>query len=255
MASWALVLGASSGFGAAAARAFAAEGRPIFGIHLDLRATRERADAVRDAIIASGVHASMHNINAADDRRRTQALDDFQSAHDGQIGVVVHSLAFGSLRPYIGADRTAPKDLDMTLSVMAHSLVWWVQDLLDRDLLAPGARVFALTSEGSQRAMAAYGPVSAAKACLEAHVRQLARELAPRDITVNAIMPGIAHTPALEVIPGWEDLAERERTRNPKGRLTTPEDVADALVALSAPGTAWMTGNVIRVDGGSSVCG
>ena len=97
--------------------------------------------------------------------------------------------------------------------------------------------------------------MSAAKAALEAHVRQLALELAPRGITVNAIRAGVTATPAAQKIPGYERLAADALRRNPSGRMTTPEDVARALVVLAHPDTAWITGNVIGVDGGEEIVG
>ncbi len=226
------------------------------GVHLDRRGTADRVEAVVGDVRSHGVEALFINANAADERRRAEVLDALQQAHpDARIGVYMHSLAFGSLRPFIGEprERTAPRDMAMTLEVMAHSFVWWAQDLVDRDLFAPGARIFAMTSSGSLVALPSYGPVSAAKASLESHVRQLAVELAPRGITVNAIMAGLTHTPALEAIPGWEALAEYALEHNPCGRLTTPEDVANCLLALAVPGTSWMTGNVLRVDGGETI--
>jgi NAD(P)-dependent dehydrogenase (short-subunit alcohol dehydrogenase family) len=256
MARWVVVLGASSGMGAATARAFAAAGLGVLGVHFDLRATAARADVVREACVAAGVPVVFHNGNAADERQRAAALDALRAADpDADVAVVVHSLAFGTLKPMVGppGERLAPRDLTMTLDVMAHSLVHWVTDLLDRDLLHEGARVLALTSSGSLVAMPSYGAVSAAKAALEAHVRQLAVELAPRRITVNAVMAGLCRTPALERIPGWERLAAAAEARNPSGRLTQPDDVARALVALSDTGLGWMTGNVVRVDGGETI--
>jgi enoyl-[acyl-carrier-protein] reductase (NADH) len=107
-----------------------------------------------------------------------------------------------------------------------------------------------MSSEGSILAVPTYGAVSAAKAALEAHVRQLALELALEGITVNAIRAGVTDTPALRRIPGWQQLVEAAQTRNPQGRMTRPEDVADALTVLATPQTHWMTGNVIGVDGG-----
>lgn len=255
-APWVAVLGASSGFGAAAARAFAQAGHPILGAHLDLRSTVARAEAVVADVSSHGVDAVFHNGNAADARHRAQALDALvERDPEAKVGVLLHSLAFGSLRPFVGAaeGRIDTRAMAMTVDVMAHSLVWWVQDLLDRDLLADGARIFAMTSSGSLVAFPHYGAVSAAKAALEAHVRQLAVELAPRRITVNAIMAGLTRTPALEKIPGWEALADQALARHPSGRLTTPEDVASLLLALSVPGTAWLTGNTLRVDGGETI--
>jgi enoyl-[acyl-carrier protein] reductase III len=250
------VLGASSGFGAAIALQLAARGHPVLGAHFDLRSTRHRAEAVRDQITALGVPALFHNANAADPKHRDEAIDRLiQAAPGATVGVLVHSLAFGSLAPFVGPpeQRLQPRQLSMTLEVMANSLVHWVQALLDRGLLGAGARVFALTSSGSLAVLPDYGAVSAAKAALESHVRQLAVELAPQQITVNALMAGVCRTPALARIPQGERLATLAEQRNPHRRLTTPDDVARCLVALCDPGTAWMTGNVIRVDGGETL--
>jgi enoyl-[acyl-carrier-protein] reductase (NADH) len=138
---------------------------------------------------------------------------------------------------------------------MGHSLVYWVRDCLGAGLLEAGSRIFAMTSSGASRAIPSYGPVSAAKAVLEAHIRQLALELAPLGITANAILAGVADTPALRLIPGHEKLMEVARQRNPHGRLTTPEDVARAIAALSHPATYWLTGNTLHVDGGENIVG
>jgi NAD(P)-dependent dehydrogenase (short-subunit alcohol dehydrogenase family) len=74
-------------------------------------------------------------------------------------------------------------------------------------------------------------------------------------ITANAICAGVTDTPAVRKIPGHERLLEAARMRNPHGRLTTPDDVATALVELTEPGCGWITGNVIRVDGGEGIAG
>lgn len=253
---WVVVLGASSGFGAAIAEAFAAKGYPILGVHLDLRATRERADAVKARCEAHGVPVVFYNGNAADERHRGAALDALREADaTPRVDVLVHSLAFGTLKPFTGpsGERMAPRALTMTVEVMAHSLVWWTQELLDAGALGHGSRIFALTSSGSLVAFPDYGAVSAAKSALESHVRQLAVELAPKGITANAIMAGLCRTPALDVIPQADALATQAAARNPSGRLTEPADVARCITALASPDTAWMTGNVIRVDGGETI--
>jgi NAD(P)-dependent dehydrogenase (short-subunit alcohol dehydrogenase family) len=138
---------------------------------------------------------------------------------------------------------------------MAHSLVYWTQDVVARGLMGPGGRVFAMTSGGGTRVLPNYGPVSGAKAALESHVRQLTMELAPRGITVNAVRAGVTDTPALQKIPGADRLKAGALARNPGGRLTTPEDVARAIVAFSHSATYWMTGNVLGVDGGEDIVG
>ena len=258
---WALILGASSGFGGATALELASTGMSIFGVHLDTRATLPRVKELVSNIEATGQKAFYFNTNAADPLRRSQVLDrigEVLKGDGGSIGVVLHSLAFGSLRPYIsreGQEAITQAQMEMTLDVMAHSLVYWTQDLVARGLMAKGGKVFAMTSAGSQRVVPTYGAVSAAKAALEAHVRQLAFELAPLGICVNAIRAGVTDTPALRKIPGHEEMMSQARSKNPQGRMTTPEDVAKAITALCQPGTYWITGNIIGADGGEDIAG
>jgi enoyl-[acyl-carrier protein] reductase III len=259
---WALILGASSGFGAATARALARAGMNIFGVHLDLKRTLHHAQEVITDVEKLGRQAVFFNVNAADAAKRAQVLDEIEAtlAQDpaDDIHLLLHSLAFGTLLPFIAdaPDQAINEaQMEMTLRVMAHSLVYWVQDLVRRDLLKQGSRVFSMTSGGSRRVIKSYGAVSAAKAALESHTRQLALELGPRGVLVNAIMGGLTDTPALRVIPGHEMMIEEALKRNPGGRLTRPEDVAASIVALADPQMNWITGTVIRVDGGEFISG
>ena len=255
---WALVLGASSGFGAATSIELARAGYGVFGVHFDLRSTLPNAVRVQDEVKAAGQEAVFFNINAADAAKRGKALDDVREklGSDGYVHVLLHSLAFGSLLPFIGdnpKERISQAQMDMTLDVMAHSLVYWTQDMAQRRLLGRNSRIFAMTSSGSTRVIQAYGAVSAAKAALESHIRQLAFELAPLGATANAIRAGVTDTPALRRIPGGLELHQRAMERNPSGRATTPEDVAKAIAVLSSEDLYWMTGNVIGVDGGEEL--
>ncbi|MGQ9526067.1 MAG: enoyl-ACP reductase FabI, partial [Armatimonadota bacterium] len=258
----ALILGDYSGFGVEAALELARRGMDIAGVHLDRRATLENAERIVGEIRSMGRRALFFNVNAADADRRTEVLDvvarEFADVGPSPVRVLLHSLAFGSLKPFIAKDpagRVSQAQMDMTLDVMANSLVYWAQDLVSRELMGQGGRIFAMTSSGGQRVWGSYGPVSAAKAALESHVRQLALELAPYGITVNALRAGVTDTPALRKIPGHEEMAELARKRNPFRRLTTPADVAQALAALCLPETYWITGNVIGVDGGEDIVG
>jgi enoyl-[acyl-carrier protein] reductase III len=259
---WALILGASSGFGAATAIALARDGFSIVGVHLDMRGSAAAADEVRATIEATGVQAVFHNVNAADEQKRHGVVEDIsrrfaerrEAGADPYLAVFLHSLAFGTTLSYVTSDpgrrEVSQRQLEMTADVMAHSMVYWVRDLFHAGLFGDGSRLFAMTSEGAVKVVPTYGPVSAAKAALESHVRQLALELIPHGITVNAIRAGVADTRASRAIPGHQELFEFARERNPGGRLTVPEDVAQAIVALASPRLYWMTGNTIGVDGG-----
>ena len=265
---WALILGASSGFGEATALALAADGYHVAGVHLDRRSGLAHVDEIRSRIEAFGREAHFFNVNAADDDQRAQVLgalrerfDQSEAAgHHPYVRVLLHSLAFGTLKPFLAespGDAISRKNMEMTLDVMAHSLVYWTQDLVRGRFIEHGSRVYAMTSEGSTRVVGSYGAVSAAKAALESHCRQLAMELGRRGIraTCNAIRAGVTVTHALLQIPERDELIGVAERRNPGGRLTTTEDVARAIVTLSRDGTDWMTGNIIGIDGGEFVTG
>src|SRR5262249_3312780 len=149
---WGLILGASSGFGAATARALARHGMSIVGVHLDRKATQPLAEAVAADVRAAGATAHLFNINAADDGKRLHVCDRLRELTGGRpLRVMMHSLAFGTLRPFVDAEavqQTTKTQLEMTLDVMAHSLVYWVQDLHARGLVGDGTRIFAMTSSG-----------------------------------------------------------------------------------------------------------
>jgi enoyl-[acyl-carrier protein] reductase III len=254
---YALILGASSGFGAACALELACAGMHILGVHLDRKPTMPAAEKLIEEIRASGRRAEFFNVNAADMEKRTGVLDELQaSVPEFGIRLLVHSLAFGSVGPLVdcvGGDCVEQRGLEMTLDVMANSLIYWSRGLVERKLLGPGGRIVAMTSAGDSRVWRSYGAVSAAKSALEAHVRQLAVELAPIGVTANALRAGVTDTPALRKIPENALMVQKALARNPSGRLTVPKDVADAVVLLADPRSQWITGNVIGVDGGEFI--
>lgn len=282
---WVLILGSSSGFGAACARALAEAGYNIFGVHLDRAAGLQRVSELVTELQATGAKVKFWNKNVArdevrleviagiaetltgkpvdfgglaltDENNRDAALTILSEAlkeHHGAIKAMLHSVAFGSLQPFVSdnlKEQTSRKQMEMTLDVMANSMVYWVQDLARTRLLDRGSKVFSMTSAGSRRAWGGYGPVSAAKAALEAHTRQLARELGPRGIMVNCFEAGVTDTPALRLIPGSDVIKQEALRRNPGERLTTPEDIASTFVALMDPRVHWISGTTVRVDGG-----
>ncbi|MER5781863.1 SDR family oxidoreductase [Streptomyces mobaraensis] len=258
---WALVFGVSSGIGRQTARALAEAGCNIVGVHFDLAEGRDRAERDAGELAAEcGVEAHFFNRNIAAKEARAELVPVVRELTSGTgLRIVLHSVAYGTLTSLLpgegddGSPGVTPRQLTMTVEVMGHSLVYWIQDLVRAELLPRGAKVFAMTSAGGSRVLSGYAPVSAAKSALEAHVRHLAVELAPRGVAVNAIRAGTTVTPALRKIPGSERLIARCREINPGGRLTRPEDVADAIVTLSATDSPWLTGNVIGVDGGEAL--
>lgn len=255
---WALILGSSSGFGEAVARKLAEDGYNILGVHLDRQATMPHVEEIIKYIESVGAKVIFFNANAADEAKRSEIIKEIKNIMNGEalVKVLLHSLAFGTLKPFIPSENEqalTKAQMEMTLDVMAHSLVYWTQDLAANGLLAHKARIFAMTSSGSHSAIPYYGAVSAAKASLESHVRQLACELGYLEVCVNAIMAGVTDTPALRKIPGNQPMIDVARRKNPRNRLTTPGDVAKAISVLCLDGADWISGGMVNVDGGEDI--
>jgi NAD(P)-dependent dehydrogenase (short-subunit alcohol dehydrogenase family) len=256
--SWALILGASSGFGEATVIKLAEDGYNIIGIHLDRQNTMRNVERIRAKIDSFGSESLFFNINAADETKRKEVIKELKLVAQDKpiVKILMHSLAFGTLKPFIPQEdeqAITKAQMEMTLDVMANSLVYWVQDLVSNNLLMRKGRIFAMTSSGGHTIIPFYGAVSAAKASLESHVRQLAVELGFMGVSVNAVMAGVTDTPAARKIPGFAPMVEVARRKNPHGRLTSPEDVAKIISILSLDGAEWISGGVINADGGEDV--
>ena len=258
---WALILGASSGFGGATARELARHGMNICGVHLDRAATIPNAVRIKEEIEGFGVRAMFFNVNAADEQKRNEVLDELKKTCDATPGsfvrVLLHSLAFGTLKPYISenpSEMITKSQIEMTMDVMGNSVVYWTQGAYTRGLLKNGSRILAMTSSGGHLQMPSYGAVSAAKAAMESHLRQLNMELGMDGITVNGIMAGVTHTPAQQKIAHADGMLDVAKRKNPQFRLTVPEDIAKAIVLVAHEYGSFISGGVLAVDGGEDAC-
>jgi enoyl-[acyl-carrier protein] reductase III len=256
MSDWAVILGASSGIGAACAKELASKGMNIFGVYL--RKPKDHIQALSEELESYGVKVVFKKMSATNEEKRKDAIDELKSLGDIRVKVFVHSLAFGTLKPIFDSElknTLNQKNIEMTLDVMANSLIYWAQDLYNGRLLKKGSQIFGMTSSGGHRQWKAYGAISMAKAGLESASRQLAFELAPSGIASNTIQAGVTDTPALRKIPNNESMIEKSLSMNPNGRLTLPEDVAHVVSMLGRSEESWLTGNNIRVDGGEDITG
>tara|TARA_B100001123_G_scaffold239021_1_gene267561 strand:- start:793 stop:1452 length:660 start_codon:yes stop_codon:yes gene_type:complete len=206
----------------------------------------------------SGVEVVFNNMSAVDVEKRLAVINELKSKNNIKIKIFMHSLAFGALLPVIGSQSSKTlqqRQIEMTLDVMASSLIFWTQDLYNASLLKVGSHIFAMTSSGGHRQWPSYGAVSAAKAALESYCRQLALELSSEEISVNAIQAGVTDTPALRKIPGNEKMIIHASNINPGKRLTKPDDIAKYIALIGLNNNTWLTGNTIRIDGGEDITG
>ena len=152
--------------------------------------------------------------------------------------------ATGVVRPAL---ETEEKHWDWTLGANARALLALAQAAAPQ--MRPGSSIVGISSLGSQRVLENYALIGTSKAALEALVRYLAVELAPRGIRVNAVSAGVVETGALEHFPNKEEMLTAGRS-NPAGRLVAPGDVAAAVAFLCSPDAEMIRGHVLIVDGG-----
>lgn len=250
---WAVVLGASVGTGAAIATAVAAQpGFHIFSAHRG-----HHPDAARDtqaAIEALGRKAHFHVGDVGNAEGAEHAAKQLAEVTGPRsVGLFVHSLASASLGRLTGPKRLAVRQVHKTFDVMAHSFLFWVQELLERDLLAPGARILGLTNPLDESMIADCGLIAATKGALEAYVRALALELGPQGHRVNLLKFSTVITPAVRTVYGADAIDAITRAHErfmPARRLCTVEEVGKVVSFLASPEAEFFNGACIDFSGG-----
>ena len=235
-----LITGGSRGIGKATALRFAELGAARVGIGYlrNDRAAEETADELRSA----GAEPVLLRGNVTSDRLLGEVSES------GPWNVLVHNAATGVIR---SALETEDKHWDWTMNANARALLSLTRAAAPS--MPAGSSIVALSSLGSIRVMENYVLVGTSKAALEALVRYLAVELAPRGVRVNAVSAGVVETGALDHFPNREEMLRMAQARTPAGRMVQPGDLAEAVVFLCSPGAEMIRGQTLIVDGGYSL--
>lgn len=253
MSDWVLLLGGSTGHGAATAKKLAKDGYGIIAFHFDRGEAKKLAqETIEEVNDLTGGRCHYFNTNAASEETIDKYLPEIIKITNGKpLKLLLHSIAFGTTTNFFGEKPVTQRQMDMTIHVMGNSLLYWTQKLFGEKLLGKGSRVMGLTSEGNYLAMEGYGPVSVAKVAMEAIIRQIGWELGEHGITANAVQAGITPTRALtKITDRWEEWVESTKSRNPMRRTTIPEDVAGTISMLLKPEADFINCSIIYCDGG-----
>jgi enoyl-[acyl-carrier protein] reductase III len=235
-----LVTGGTRGIGKAIALRLASEGATR--IALGYLRNDKAAEAAADEIRAAGAEPILVRGNVASEK----VVAEFAS--HGPYAAVVHNAATGVIKPAL---ETEDKHWDWTLSANARALLTLARACVPQ--MPEGSSIVGVSSLGSIRVLENYTLVGVSKAALEALIRYLAVELAPRKIRVNAVSAGVVETGALEHFPNRDEMISSGLARTPVGRLVEPGDVADAVSFLCSPEAAMVCGHTLVVDGGFSL--
>jgi 3-oxoacyl-[acyl-carrier protein] reductase len=237
----AIVTGAATGIGRGIARRLAADGAVVAINHLD---TAAAAEALCAEIVAAGGTAL---IAQADVGRRAELERVFATVLErfGRIDILVNNAALALLRPIAEATE---REIDTMLAVNVKGMLWGCQLAVEH--IVDGGRIVNISSSTTGLALPGYGIYDMTKGAMEQVTRILAREVGSRAITVNAVAPGATETETYRIGKSDEFLASLERM-SAFGRLGRVNEIADVVAFVASDAARWVTGQVIRVNGGT----
>ena len=246
----ALVTGSGRGIGRAIALHFAENGADLV---VNFFRNRAPAEETATVIQALGRRALLVKANVGTDEGLDHLFNEIEKNFGG-LDILISNAASGYIRPAL---QQKAKGWDWTMNINARALLFAAQRAVP--LMEPrgGGHIVSISSPGSRLVLPDYVVIGASKAALEAITRYLAFELAPKQIIVNAVSPGMVETEALEHFDAIaiRDLRARAVNRTPAGRLVTPEDIAQVVAFLCTPAAEMIRGQVVVVDGGYTLSG
>jgi NAD(P)-dependent dehydrogenase (short-subunit alcohol dehydrogenase family) len=235
----AIVTGAAGGIGRAIAGRLAADGLPLLLVDLD-----PAVEAVAAEVGGVGLVADLRTAGFAD-----QVVAAARE-HFGRVTVLVNNAAVGPLVPFT---ESTPEQLEEVMVVNFRAVQELCRAAVPALLEAGGGAIVNLASLAGLLGYGRLSSYAASKGAVIALTRTLAVELGRQGIRCNAVAPGATRTPALRRLT--EEQVAARLGRVPLGRLGEPEDVANAVAFLASPQAAYITGQVLCVDGGSSAWG
>lgn len=242
---YAFVTGASRGVGRAAARKLAARGARVA---VGYRKERETADEVVAELEQLGGGGLAVQLDVGNGEARDRAFEEVERAFGG-LDIYVANAAATAFKPLLDIK---PHHVDKTFAITVHGFLFGVQRAAALMAKRGGGQVVAVSGYDCVRTLPRHGVLGAAKAAMETLARQFAFELGPRGIRVNCVNFVYADTDSTRFYAGEGHDAMREDVKEltPLRDVATAEDVADAISYLCSPGSRFVSGQTLMVDGG-----
>ena len=239
-----LVTGGTRGLGRAISLQFARSGASVVANYVrDAKAAASLVeDATREGLSIRTVRADLTHAAGLD------ALVKEAKAWGAGPACVIHCAATGVHKP---VEQLQLRHYDWTFALNVRAFFDLVQRVLP--MMRSGSAILGISSEGAARAVPQYTLVGASKGALEAMLRHMAAELAPRGIRVNAIAPGTLETDVWKVLPDSERRLAEARSRSPWGRLAMVDEVAKVAHFLCSEAASGITGQTLVVDCGAAI--
>jgi enoyl-[acyl-carrier protein] reductase III len=243
------VTGSGRGIGRAIALHFARQGADVVVNFFRNRTPAEETAHEIEKLGRSAllVKADMGNLQGI------QSLFEAIERQWGGLDILISNAASGYNRPAL---EQKARGWEWTMNINARSLLFCAQHAVPMMERRGGGAIVSISSLGSTRVLPDYIVVGASKAALEALTRYLAVELAPKNIVVNAVSPGLVATDALkhfDAVRADDQILEKAIAACPAGRLVTPEDIAGVVAFLCSPEGSMIRGQTISIDGGSTL--
>ncbi len=240
----ALITGGSRGIGRAITLKLASEGVDVI---INCLRKRKAAEEVAAAAEEMGVKAHSIRANLAEPDKINEMFAEIREEF-GRLDILVNNAASGIARTAMELEFDA---WDWTMNVNARAALLCSQQAAE--LMQDGGAIINITSLGSRLVTPVYTAVGVSKAALEALTRYLAVELAGKNIRVNAVSAAAVETETVKLYTSDPNLPRSIVTSTPAGRMVQPEDIADAVAFLCSDQSTMIRGQIILVDGGTSL--
>ncbi|MBB5326149.1 enoyl-[acyl-carrier protein] reductase III [Anoxybacillus tepidamans] len=242
----AVVTGSSRGIGKAIALRLAQE-----GYHIVVNYARSKEAALQTAkeIETLGQKALVVKANVGKVEKIQEMFAQIDETF-GRVDVLINNAASGVLRPAMELEES---HWDWTMDINSKALLFCAQEAAKRMEKVGGGKIVSISSLGSIRYLENYTAVGVSKAAVESLTRYLAVELAPKNISVNAVSGGAIDTDALKHFPNRDELLADAVAKTPAGRMVEPKDIVNAVLFLLSDQAEMIRGQTIIVDGGRSL--